>query len=291
MTRYRAAMQAAALTILACTALSAQRVTRRVFVNVTGGGAAAPEMTAADFAVIENGVKREVTRAARASGPMRIVLLVDSSTAVNQMLTHIRPALTTFLDTLPPEHEVAFVSTGGQLRIIVQPTTDRVRLKTEAERFSSGGGANSFVDSLLEADRRLLRPMTQWPVFVILTTDTGASRGDPRTDEYNRFVDDFLRRGGSAHGIVVKGTQASHINDIAINLIQNTGGIYDGVNQSTVLEERLKAIAGRLADDHRRMANAYEVDYTTDAKVQQPQIEISTARQGVTLRLSMRRRF
>jgi hypothetical protein len=39
------------------------------------------------------------------------------------------------------------------------------------------------------------------------------------------------------------------------------------------------------------MANAYEVDYTTDAKVQQPQIEISTARQGVTLRLSMRRRF
>ena len=290
MTRHRMVTSlAAGIVILACAALSAQRVTRRVYVNVTGGGAAAAEMAAADFEVIENGVKREVTRVARANGPMRIVLMVDSSTAVNQMLTHLRPALTTFVETLPPEHEVALVSTGGQLRIIAQPTTDRARLKIEAGRFSSGGGANTFVDSLLESDRRLLRPVTQWPVFVVVITDSADSRGEPRTEEYNRFLDDFLRRGGSAHGVVVKGTRAGHITDIASNLIQNTGGIYDGVNQSTVLEERLKAIAVRLADDHRRMASAYEVEYTSDAKIQKLQIEISTARPGVTVRLSMRR--
>jgi hypothetical protein len=43
---------------------------RRVFVTVTASGAAAPEM-AADSEVV-GGVRREVTRAARANGPMRI---------------------------------------------------------------------------------------------------------------------------------------------------------------------------------------------------------------------------
>lgn len=62
---------------------------------------------------------------------------------------------------------------------------------------------------------------------VVVITDSGDSRGEPRTEEHNRFLDDFLRRGGSADGVVVKGTCAGHITDIASNPIQNTGGIYD----------------------------------------------------------------
>jgi hypothetical protein len=275
--------------LLLSASLSAQRVTRRIFVTATAGGAPALDLTAADFAVVESGTKREVTRVALGKEPMRIVLLVDSSGSTAPMLNHFRAGLTTFFDTLPPEHEVAFITSGGQIRIRAQPTTDRARLKAEAGRFSSDGGANSLIDTLLESDRRFLRPVPQWPVFVILTTDNNESRGTPRIEEYNRFMDDFLMRGGNAHGIIVKGPSNGLISDITENLIQNTGGIVAGINQSTAVESQLKTIAERLAADHARMANSYTIEYPSDAKLKQPQVEVSTTRPNVMVRISARR--
>jgi hypothetical protein len=280
-----AILLAAALT----TSLSAQRITRRIFVSARAAGAPALDLTAADFEIVENGTKREATRAALGKAPMRIVLLVDSSSAMSQMLNHFRAGVNVFLDTLPPEHEVVFISTGGQIRIRAQPTADRAALKTAAGRFSSDGGPNSFIETLLEADRRFLRPVTQWPVFVLVTTDNGDSRAAANINEFNAFVDSFRQRGGSAHGIVIKGTNSAQIADIAENLIQNTGGIHNVVNQSTAIEPGLKAIAERLAADHAKMANVYEIDYPSDAKIKQPAIEVGTSRGTVTLQLFPRR--
>src|SRR5688572_4080181 len=115
MTRRWAGLLTILLAGLLSTSVSAQKMTRRVFVTASAGGTPVLDLTAADFQVVESGTKREVTRAALGKEPMRIVLLVDSSTAVAQMLNQFRPALTTFLDTLPPQHEVAFITTGGQI--------------------------------------------------------------------------------------------------------------------------------------------------------------------------------
>ena len=51
------------------------------------------QLTAADFQVIENGSKREVTRASLGNAPLRIVLMVDSSTPVAPMLNGFRTAV------------------------------------------------------------------------------------------------------------------------------------------------------------------------------------------------------
>ena len=289
MTRRSVGVLAVLLAALVSTSVSAQRITRRIFVTARAGASPVLDLAAADFQIVENGTKREVTRAALGKAPMRIVLLVDSSSAMSQMLNHFRAALNTFFNTLPPEHEVVFITSGGQIRIRAQPTTDRAALKTAAGRFSSDGGANSFVETLLESDRRFLRPVPQWPVFVILTTDNGDSRTDPRINEYNAFMESFLQRGGSAHGIVIKGANSAHIADIAENLIQNTGGIHNVMNQSTAVEAQLKAIAERLASDHAKMANVYEIDFPSDGKIKQPMIEIGTGRANVTLQLLPRR--
>jgi hypothetical protein len=289
MTRRSVGLLAILLAVLVSTSVSAQRITRRIFVIARAGASPVLDLTAADFQIVENGTKREVTRAALGKAPMRIVLLVDSSSAISQMLNHFRAGLNTFFDTLPPEHEVVFITTGGQIRIRVQPTIDRAALKTAASRFASDSGPNSFVETLLESDRRFLRPVPQWPVFVILTTDNGDSRADPRINEYNAFMESFLQRGGSAHGIVIKGANSAHIADIAENLIQNTGGIHDVMNQSTAVEAQLKAIAERLASDHAKMANVYEIDYPSEGKNKQPVIEIGTGRANVTLQLLPRR--
>ena len=88
---------------------------------------------------------------------MRIVLLVDSSTPVGPMLNNFRTALNAFIDELPEEEEVVFVSSGGQIRVRTQPGTDRVKLRAEVARFAAEGGANAFLDTMLEADKRFLK--------------------------------------------------------------------------------------------------------------------------------------
>src|SRR5258705_2680331 len=52
-------------------------------------------------------------------GPMRIILLVDSSAAVSSMIPQFRAGLADFLDELPGDPQIAIVTTGGQLRLRV----------------------------------------------------------------------------------------------------------------------------------------------------------------------------
>jgi hypothetical protein len=59
------------LAALLTTSISAQRITRRIFVSARAAGTPVLDLTAADFQVVENGNKREVTRAALGNGPMR----------------------------------------------------------------------------------------------------------------------------------------------------------------------------------------------------------------------------
>jgi hypothetical protein len=184
-------------------------------------------------------------------GLTRIVLLVDSSSAVGSHVNAFRNALTTFLDTLPGTPEMTLISMGGQLRVRVPPTSDRARLRTGAESFAPDGGGNVLVDALLEADRRFLRDaVVARPVFVVLTTDSGEMRGEPRIDQYNRFVGEFIQRRGLAHAVVVRGRSSGIISDIARNFADNTRGLFEIVNADTAAPLMMKNIAIHLAASH-----------------------------------------
>ncbi len=185
------------------------------------------------------------------AAPARIILLVDSSSAMSPMLTHFRAGLRAFLEGIPAQHEIALISTGGQLRIRVPPTSDRDRLDKAVASFASEGGANAFLDSLLEADTRLLKSApTMWPVFVIVATDAAESRGEPRIDDYNKFMNDFTARGGQAHSIIIRGKNSGIVTDIAINLSQNTRGIHETIAISNALPDKLREVASRLEADY-----------------------------------------
>lgn len=273
--------------------LSAQRMPKRIFVSaVDGAGRPVADLTAAEFQITEDGVKRDVTRATLGQAPLRIVLMVDSSTATAPMMNNFRSALTSFIDMLPPEHEIALITTGGQIRVRTPPSVDREKLKTEINRFASEGGANAFLETMIESDHRFLKPApTQWPVFVIVTTDNGETRREPDIDRYNKFMNDFLGRGGTAHAVVISGKQTGPVTDLAQNLVQNTGGMYVTIVVDSGLPERLKDIAERLADDHHLMVERYEVEFTGDAKLLQPTINVTVGRDDVRLQMSPRRPF
>jgi hypothetical protein len=185
--------------------------------------------------------------AVAAAAPIRVVLLVDSSSAVSSMLTQFRGGLTAFLDALPEDIEVALISTGGQLRIRVPPTTDRERLRKAAAGFASDGGANSFLDTMLESDKRFLKSAAdRRPVFVVVTTDA-EPRSEPRIDDYNTFMNDFRRRGGRAHAVVIRGTTMGLASRILENLTSNTSGVLEVMVIPNGLSEKMKGIAAQVS--------------------------------------------
>ena len=186
----------------------------------------------------------------RGPGPLRIVMLVDSSGTVAQMLPQFRAGMTAFLDALPGSPEIALITTGGQIRIRVAPTTDREKLHKAINSFAADGGGNSFLDTLLEADRRfLVNAGDRRPVFVIMMTDGTMSRGDARVDQYNDWVSTFIRRGGRAHGIVVRGINSGITTEVLMNLTDNTGGFYDSLAVANALPDRMKVLASMVAAD------------------------------------------
>jgi len=155
-----------------------------------------------------------------------------------------------FLDALPGSPEIALSTTGGQIRIRVPPTTDREKLHKAFNSFAADGGGNSFLDTLLEADRRfLLNSGERRPVFVIMMTDGTMNRGDARVDQYNDWVGTFLRRGGRAHGIVVHGINSGITTEVLMNLTNNTGGFYDSLAVANALPDRMKVLASMVAAD------------------------------------------
>ena len=283
---------AAAIAILPFT-VSAQRVTRSVFVSAVDAlGRPVLDLTPADVILTEDGAKCEVTRTTRGDEPLRIVLIVDSSTATSSMMSPLRNALNAFVDNLPDEHEVAFVSSGGQLRVRTRPEDGKDKLRAEIARFSSEGGANAFLETLIEADRRFLKTAaTQWPAFVILTADNGGTRFEPDLRRYNAFMNDFVARGGTAHAVIVSGPSTGPITDLTANLVDNVMGLRFTVNSDSILPARLAEIAERLTADHDRMRTRYEVAFAGDAKKMQPGVSVSSNREGIQLQMSPRRPF
>ncbi|HTH26786.1 MAG TPA: hypothetical protein VL919_16820 [Vicinamibacterales bacterium] len=290
----KAFLLGAALTTLSIS-LSAQRtITRLVYISaVDEAETAVLNLTNADFRITENGLQREVTRATLLNGPMRIVLLVDSSTPVGPMLNNFRTALNAFIDELPEEEEVVFVSSGGQIRVRTQPGTDRVKLRAEVSRFAAEGGANAFLDTMLEADKRFLKnvPAGQWPAFVIVTTDRGENTREPNIKDYNNFMQDFLSRGGAAHAVIIAGKNVGSVTDMVANLVDNVAGMRHTIVADSNLPARLREIANRLADDHQRMMRRYELRYAGDPSALQPTVVVTSSRDGVQLQMSVRRPF
>ena len=183
----------------------------------------------------------------QAADPLRVVLLVDSSGNMATMLTEFRAGLHSFIENIPDNVEVALISTGGQLRVRLAPTSDKTRMQEAAAKFASDGGANSLLDTLIESDKRFLKPASNRRLlFVVLTTDQPLL-GEPPVYAYNQFMKDFMLRRGRAHGIVIRGTNSGLISQVVENLTSNTDGILQVMVVSNSLAGRMKEIAEQVA--------------------------------------------
>jgi hypothetical protein len=180
--------------------------------------------------------------------PTRVILLVDSSGATQTHFQRFRTALVDFLDALPPNVEVGLISTGGQMRVRQAPTDELAKVRRAAESFAPDGGANAFLDALVEADQRFMKPAgDKRQIFIVISTDSEA-RTEPRVDDYNRFLNDFLQRGGIAHAFVFRDRQMGLVSNVLDNLTRNTRGTMQVMSLSTTLPAAMQELALKIAE-------------------------------------------
>ncbi|HUR34261.1 MAG TPA: VWA domain-containing protein [Vicinamibacterales bacterium] len=182
-----------------------------------------------------------------AADPLRVVLLVDSSSTMATMLTEFRAGLLSFIDNIPDDVEVALISTGGQLRIRLAPTSDKQRMREAASRFASDGGGNSFLDTMLESDKRFLRPARdRRHLFVVLTTDQ-PTLGEASIYAYNDFLQSFMQRRGRAHAVIIRGSNSGLASQVLENLTKNTDGLFTIMTVPNSLAMRMREVAEQVA--------------------------------------------
>jgi len=260
---------------------------RSIFVSVIGPtGAPVTDVAAGEFEVTEDGVKREVLKAGLAKSPMRVALMIDTGESADKALNHMRQGLGEFVDALPQPHEIMLVSLGRQVRVRVQPTTDRKKMKDAVTSMFNDGGGIPLMDGLMEIDDRFMRKADdRWPVFVIVTTDGSESSAGANEKKFNDWLAALPSRGVSAHAISIKYRGGGMPEVVAQHVAVTAGGHYDYINTSNSLPEKLKTIGDLLKSDFDQASSRYQITYMTDAADTRP-VDVGVARAGVTLKMS-----
>jgi hypothetical protein len=262
---------------------------RHVFVSaVDRSGAPVTDLQTSDFEITENGVKRDVIRAGLATSPMRIVVLVDTGETAAPAIMHLRAALAALADGIGPQHELALVATGRQVRVRVPPTTDRKKFKDAATGLFADGGATVLSDGLLEMDERFFRTAEdRWPVFVIVTADGVDGSSGANEKKFNDWLRALPSRGISAHAVAIKYKGGGMPELIANHVAQTAGGYYDFVNTSNSVPDKFKAIAERLTNDYARGSAKYEVDFMSESP--DGTVTVGIAREAIRFETSQTR--
>ena len=123
------------------------------------------------------------------------------------------------------------------------------------------------------------------------SSDSGPTQWEPNHDRFNRFVNDFLLRGGTAHAIVMYGHADGITRNFVMNAVKNSGGYYESMAIANVLPDKLKALAEHIDANCKAMSDWYELEYASDDRAQSAQIQVGTRREGVLLQMSINRPF
>jgi hypothetical protein len=245
--------------------LSAQKPqSRNLFAEIQ----APPDWSPAggDFELTEGGTRRTITQVVPANAAMRVALLVDTSAETSSVVNQIRTSLLTFVDALPPPHELALVVMGRQARVLQKGTADREAMKKTVNALFSDGGGVVFGNALQETVRQVIQPSVGWPVIVALTTPGNDASNLRLPDEFNRLTNDLLLRGATVHALVLqRSTQMGTLRDFATALTKDTRGVLETVAPAA-LGDGMKSVAERILADQQEMNGRYRFEYQSDGK-------------------------
>lgn len=285
--KYTVSALALAVACALAAPLLAQTKPTDVYVSVIDSkGEPATGLTAADFRVREDGTVREVLKAAPATEPMTIALLVDDSQATQRATQMIREAVEAFVTALEGKGEMSISTFGERPTIVVDYTTDAKKLKDGAKRIFPRQGAGSYLmDAIVEVSRGFKKREAKRPVIAVLMLDNEVEF----SNRYYENVLDELAKGGGALHVVSLGDPSGSLSDELRNRNQvialgteRTGGRRDNVLALTAAAMKMKQLAAELI-------NQYVVTYARPETLIPPdKIEVTVTKPGLTARARTR---
>ena len=219
------------------TAVAAQELGLIYVYVMDPSGQPVTDVTAEEFAVVEDDAEASVVSAAIGTAPMKVTLLVDNGIQSDRVINPLRDAAEAFLEALPPQHTVGLFTIGGQIHRRVDYTTDRTELLESSRGIFSDRGAPRFLEGVRENWERRYDDEEPWPVFVAILTDAPESSARMSDRQYNRFVGEIVGAGVMVHAIQLTANRQSSMTNYAIHLAGSTGGRYASVAVATALRQ------------------------------------------------------
>ena len=219
-------------------------------------------LTAEDMVLSVDDEQVPVESAVYANGPMKIALLVDHGNQLNEVngTNALRAGLNAFLDTLPPQHEIALFSIARSINRRVDFTDDRDELREGVGLFFAESGAPAvLLDGVNETLERRFDEEDTYPVFVLVLTDNSEGSGNWNDDEYSELLYTLVGNGVTIHTVVVMTRGGSNVSNTALNMSEFTGGLYLNINAVTGLESSLTDLATRMGEHFDQVSNRYRV--------------------------------
>lgn len=168
--RWSRSVVAALAALLVASSAASQSVEREMFVSVLNK-ADEPVMTLApaDFIIREDGRLREVLRARRATDPIDIALLVDTSQALGRQVADVRSALESFIAKMAGHADIAIISLGDRPTIYTDYTRDAGKLKDGVGAVFPINGAGAYVlDGIQESLKGLAKRQPERAAIVVI---------------------------------------------------------------------------------------------------------------------------
>ncbi|CAN5714400.1 hypothetical protein BH24ACI5_BH24ACI5_07010 [soil metagenome] len=266
--------------------LASDARTRDVYVSVVDSkGAAVTGLTAAEFAVQEDGISREVVRAVPATGPLDLVILVDDSQAATAAIPHLRDGLTKFIERLHGKASIGIVTVGERPTSVAERTTDLDALKKGVSRIFARPGSGAYLlEGIMDVARGLQKREVARPVIVVLTLE-GVEFSNAQAE---RVLKEVYASGAALHVLTIGtpgGAMTDEIRNKNLVIAQGTEAT-GGRREQLLAEMAIPGALGKLADE---LLNQYVVSYgRPEALVPPEKIKVTVTRPGVTARARTR---
>ena len=270
-----------ALALLFSVSLFAQANERVLYVNAWNKETRAPitGLGPSDFAVEEDGRRREVLRVTPATSPMPIAILVDNTQASRNRISELRNAITAFAKELQGTGPIAIVGVADRPTILADYTTNPKQLEDGVGKiFAMSGSGATMLDAIVEISKGLSRREEDRISIVALT----AENIEFSTRHYNDVLEELGKGGAMFHAVILNTPAGMRLNDETRNLAsvmdrgpREHGGTRVDVLASQAFEPKMKELALILK-------NQYRVVYARPQTLIPPsKIEVSATKPGM----------
>jgi VWFA-related protein len=239
----------AAVFVVATPPAFAQVDERVIYVSVVDrDGAPAPDLTAKDFIVREDGQAREVLRVTRDTDPLQIALLVDNSTSMRNHLSVLRKSVAAFVDATREDVQIALITLAERPTIAVGYTTDRAVLRKAIDNLFAYEAGNYLLDGIAETAQGLAK-RTMWRSTLAVLTGLGPEMSYRQYTEVLRF---FRESGASLHVLQLGMGIGEQGREIVLSRgTSETGGRYEQVVSITGLELKARQLGTEISNQYR----------------------------------------